>query len=58
MTDQLATLLDELEDDTRNVLLTLTRIWATMVTGRILSKAEAAAWAIDRRALEDRAVFA
>ncbi len=58
MTDELATLLDELEDDTRNVLLTLVRIWATLMTGQILSKADAAAWAMERLAPEERATIA
>lgn len=39
---------EDLDSDTRNVLLTLARIWATVVTGEIASKDQAAAWAIDR----------
>jgi hypothetical protein len=46
--DELPTLLADLEADTRNVLLTLARMWCTVATGRIHSKAAAAAWAIDR----------
>lgn len=38
----------DLESDTRNVLLTLARIWLTIATGEIASKDEAAAWAVDR----------
>ncbi len=41
-------LLDELESDTRNVLLTLARIWMTLGTGEITSKDAAAQWAIAR----------
>ncbi len=41
------------EDDTRNSLLTLARIWFTLATGRIESKDVAAAWALER--LPDRA---
>jgi streptomycin 3"-adenylyltransferase len=52
MTDALPALLEDLEDDTRNVILTLARVWVTAATGRILSKADAAEWAIDRLAAE------
>ncbi|MFE0864092.1 aminoglycoside adenylyltransferase family protein [Streptomyces rochei] len=38
----------ELESDTRNVLLTLARIWSTLVTGGIRSKDAAADWALAR----------
>lgn len=41
-------LLADLETDTRNVLLTLARIWATLATGELVSKDQAAAWALDR----------
>ncbi|MFE0382941.1 aminoglycoside adenylyltransferase family protein [Streptomyces bungoensis] len=41
-------LLDGLDDDTRNVLLTFARIWTTLATGRILPKDAAADWALDR----------
>ena len=36
------------EPDTRNVLLTLARIWHTTVTGEITSKDAAAEWAAER----------
>jgi predicted nucleotidyltransferase len=39
-------LMGDLESDTRNVLLTLTRIWCTLETGQIRSKDSAAAWAL------------
>ena len=41
-------LVAELDDDTRNVLLTLARIWMTLETGAIHSKDEAADWSIER----------
>ena len=41
-------LLDDLADDTRNVLLTLARAWVTVETGAIRSKGDAAAWALGR----------
>lgn len=51
-------LLDELDDDTRNVLLTLARIWTTLATGEIKSKDAAAEWALDRLPPEHRPVLA
>ncbi|RPE43141.1 streptomycin 3'-adenylyltransferase [Streptomyces sp. Ag109_O5-1] len=39
-------LLDDLDNDTRNVLLTLARIWTTLATGQIKSKDAAASWAL------------
>jgi streptomycin 3"-adenylyltransferase len=39
-------LLDDLESDTRNVLLTLARVWTTLATGGIRSKDAAADWAL------------
>ncbi|MCH9625079.1 MAG: hypothetical protein S4CHLAM123_02460 [Chlamydiales bacterium] len=38
----------ELEDDTRNVLLTYARIWSTLETNAIRSKPAAADWVINR----------
>jgi predicted nucleotidyltransferase len=46
--EELPTLMADLETDTRNVLLTLARMWSTVITGEIRSKAAAAAWAIDQ----------
>ena len=40
-------LMDDLDSDTRNVLLTLARVWATLATREITSKDQAAAWALD-----------
>jgi predicted nucleotidyltransferase len=50
MTDELPALLEDVEEDTRNVILTVARVWVTLATGRILSKSDAAEWAIDRLA--------
>ena len=48
MVDEIPGLLDDLPSDTRNVLLTLARMWTTVVTGEVRSKDEAAAWAAAR----------
>lgn len=50
-------LLDDLADDTRNVLLTLARIWTTVATGRLSSKDAAADWALAHLPSEHRAVL-
>jgi predicted nucleotidyltransferase len=57
MLDEIPFLLDDLPTDTRNVLLTLARIWATVATGEILSKDAAAAWAASRLPDELRPVM-
>jgi predicted nucleotidyltransferase len=46
MADSVPSLLDDLVDDTRNVLLTLARTWTTVATGEIHSKDAAADWAL------------
>ncbi len=46
--DALPSLMSEIESDTRNVLLTLARIWCTVTTDTIRSKPAAADWAINR----------
>ncbi|MEU0870367.1 aminoglycoside adenylyltransferase family protein [Nocardia brasiliensis] len=51
-------LVGELETDTRNVLLTLSRVWMTVATGVITSKDKAAEWVLDRIAPEHRPVLA
>jgi predicted nucleotidyltransferase len=51
-------LLADLDDDTRNVILTLARIWSTVATGAIRSKDAAADWALERLPDEQRAVLA
>ena len=58
MVDSVPSLLDDLEGDTRNVLLTLARIWATVSTGEIRSKDSAADWALERLRPEDRPMLA
>jgi predicted nucleotidyltransferase len=44
--DALPNLISDLDSDTRNVLLTLARIWSTVATDAIRSKPAAADWAI------------
>ncbi|MEU8348098.1 aminoglycoside adenylyltransferase family protein [Streptomyces sp. NPDC048845] len=51
-------LLGELDGDTRNVLLTLARVWSTLATGEIRSKDAAADWALERLPPEHRPVLA
>jgi streptomycin 3"-adenylyltransferase len=51
-------LLRDLDQDTRNVLLTLARIWTTLATDSIRSKDAAADWALERLPSEHRAVLA
>ncbi len=58
MTDGIGALMGDLGDDTANVLLTLARIWSTLETGRFMAKDEAAEWAMDRLADEDRGALA
>lgn len=50
-------LLADLGDDTRNVVLTLARIWSTVATGSIRSKDAAADWALPRLPHEHRPVL-
>ncbi len=47
-TKEVDSLLADLDWDTRNVLLTLARMWSTLETDAIWSKPSAAAWAIER----------
>jgi predicted nucleotidyltransferase len=58
MTDELPSLLEDLEGDTRNVVLTLTRIWFTLATGEIRAKDQAADWALERLPDGDRPALA
>ncbi|GAP48062.1 aminoglycoside adenylyltransferase family protein [Streptomyces azureus] len=51
-------LVADLDSDTRNVLLTLARIWTTLTTGTIRSKDAAAEWVLDRLPAEHRPVLA
>ncbi len=48
MLDDLDRLSSDLEHDTRNVLLTLARIWSTLATSEIRSKPDAADWITNR----------
>ncbi|WP_438302569.1 aminoglycoside adenylyltransferase domain-containing protein [Streptomyces sp. HUAS TT11] len=50
-------LLNDLDSDTRNVLLTLARIWTTLATGQIKSKDAAAEWALAQLPCEHRAAL-
>lgn len=47
ISESLPLLLEGLQGDERNVLLTLARMWHTLVTGAIVSKDVAACWALD-----------
>jgi predicted nucleotidyltransferase len=51
-------LLDDLDSDTTNVVLTFARIWTTLATGTIRSKDAAADWALARLPEEHRPVLA
>ncbi len=55
--DELDGILADLDSDTRNMLLTLTRIWCTAETGEIRSKDGAADWALPRLPAEHRPVL-
>ena len=50
--------LRDLHGDTRNMILTLARIWSSVATGVIRSKDEAADWALERLPEEHRPVLA
>ena len=58
MADGVPSLMADFAGDTRNVLLTLARIWTTLVTGEIRSKDDAADWAIGRLPVDLRPVLA
>jgi predicted nucleotidyltransferase len=58
MTDELPSLLADLPTDTRNIVLTLARVWATLATGEIRSKDAAADWALALLPEEHRPVLA
>ena len=58
MLDGIDSLLADLSDDTRNVVLTLARIWSTVGTGEFHSKDAAADWALPLLPEEHRAVLA
>jgi hypothetical protein len=52
MVSDIEVFMDEFEQDTRNLLLRLARIWQTVVTGVIARKDRAAEWAQDRLPLD------
>lgn len=54
MRDGVPSLLADLGTDTTNVLLTLARMWHTTNSGVIVSKDDAATWALDRPPMELR----
>jgi streptomycin 3"-adenylyltransferase len=56
--DALPALLDTLEGDERNVLLTLVRMWRTLTTGEFVSKDVAAEWAMVRLPAEPATLIA
>ena len=57
VTEGVDDLLASLEPDTRNVLLTLARVWYTVETGEIRPKDEAASWAAGQLSGEARGVL-
>lgn len=58
MRDLLPALLDGLQGDTRNALLTLARMWSTASSGAFVSKDEAALWAIPKLAKDNAMTLA
>jgi predicted nucleotidyltransferase len=58
MRDGVPALLGDLDTDTRNVLLTLARMWMTASTGEVQPKDAAADWALDRLPEEHRPLLA
>lgn len=56
--DVLPALIETLQGDERNVLLTLARMWRTSITGEFVSKDDAANWAAARLPAEQAAVLA
>ena len=50
-------LLGQLPSDTRNVLLTLARVWMTLTTGAVTSKDKAADWALARLPARHRPIL-
>lgn len=57
MVHELPELMKNLEYDTRNVLLTLARVWHTLATNTIYSKADSAEWVIPHLPNEYRSVL-
>ncbi|QQG41281.1 MAG: DUF4111 domain-containing protein [Candidatus Woesebacteria bacterium] len=50
-------LIGDIDWDTRNVLLTLARVWSTIETDEIRSKSDAASWAVDKLPVEYKPVL-
>lgn len=50
-------LMDDIDSDTANVLLTLARIWSTIATGAFRPKDQAADWALERLPRDRRAAL-
>ena len=48
---------ENIDDDTRNGILALARIWSALITGRLYSKDEAAAWALEKLPEEHKPVL-
>jgi streptomycin 3"-adenylyltransferase len=57
MVGDLDRLMDEFQGDPRNILLTLARVWQTLVTGVISRKDRAAEWARERLPSDHRQVM-
>lgn len=57
LTKEIDSLLGDIDWDTRNVLLTLARIWSTVETDLICSKAAAASWVINKLPEEYKPLF-
>jgi predicted nucleotidyltransferase len=56
--DELPALIDDLPTDTRNVLLTLARMWMTAASGELRPKHVAADWALARMPADERPILA
>lgn len=57
MASDLDRLRGALDQDTRNVILTVARMWATLATGAILPKDAAASWVVERMPAAHRSVL-
>jgi predicted nucleotidyltransferase len=58
MVEHIPALLDDLDSDTTNVILTLARVWTTVATGAIRSKGAAADWVLSRLPNQHQPVLA
>jgi predicted nucleotidyltransferase len=57
LVSDLPSLLEDIDDDTTNVVLTLARVWSGVVSGSVQSKESAAEWALRRLPPEYRGVL-